>query len=260
MLVFPQLTTGALTQYPVQKKHRLRTIANLLGDGSAIKLADPLSEVTEWQLQYTDLSDEEASTLRLFFESTEGSLRTFTFLDPADNLFAWSDHLDHAAWTSAPFLSLSNGIPDPRGGTSAWRLQNSGGAAQSLLQTVVAPGGYLYCLSAYVKASTGSSVTLIRAGQRADRIVPAAWTRVTFSGRGSPSAESIDFGIELSSGASLDVYGLQVEPQAGASGYRPSTLGGVYPNAAFRDDSLSLMATDVNRHSTTVKIIHANRL
>ena len=40
MLAYPQLTSGALTQYPMQKRRRPRTILNALADGSAIKLAD----------------------------------------------------------------------------------------------------------------------------------------------------------------------------------------------------------------------------
>lgn len=136
MLAFPQLATGTLTQYPVQKRHWMRTIINTLSDGNSIKLADPCGQLTEWQLHYTGLSDSEASALEAFFESTEGGLRTFTFLDPTANLFAWSGQLDHAGWTKGPLLSLAGGLPDPMGGTNAWHISNAGGAAQRLSQTL----------------------------------------------------------------------------------------------------------------------------
>jgi hypothetical protein len=61
MLVYPQLSTGALVQYPVTKRRRLRTIRNRALDGSAIKCADPLAEITEWELHYEGLSDAEAA-------------------------------------------------------------------------------------------------------------------------------------------------------------------------------------------------------
>lgn len=261
MLAYPQLTSGAVAQFPVQKCRHLRTIVNALADGNTIKLADPAGEITEWQLQYVGLSDEEASALQQFFEVTEGSLNTFTFLDPTANLFAWSGHLDHAAWSKEPFLSVSGGLADPVGGTNAWRLYNSGAAEQRISQTLQAPGGCLYCLSAYARSSaSGTNVALLRGIDRADRALGPAWSLITFSGRGNASAENIEFGIEVPAGGSLDVFGLQVEPQASASVYKPSTTGGVYPNASFRDNLLSVTATDVNRHSATVNIIHANRL
>ena len=90
--------------------------------------------------------------------------------------------------------------------------------------------------------------------------VGAAWSRVTFAGRGPASAQTIEFGCELAAGASIDVFGLQVEPQASASMYKPSTTGGVYPSASFRENFLAVTATGVNCHSVTVNIIHGNRL
>lgn len=260
MLAFPQLTTGTLTQYPLLKRHSMRTIINTLGDGNSIKLADPCGEITEWQLQYAGLSDDEASALETFFAATEGGLRTFAFLDPTANLFAWSDRLDHSGWIKGPLLSIAGGLTDPMGGTNAWRLSNSGGAAQRLSQTLEAPGGYVFCLSAYVKSSVAATITLLRGSARADRALTAAWTRVALSASGDPLDETVECGIEVPAGGSLDLFGLQVEPQMGASAYKASTSGGIYPTAWFRDDTLALTATDVNRHSATVNIIHANRL
>ena len=58
----------------------------------------------------------------------------------------------------------------------------------------------------------------------------------------------------------MDVFGLQAEAQSAASGYMASTRGGVYEDAHLADDVLTISRTDVNRHSCTVKIIHANHL
>src|ERR1700758_3728629 len=109
MPVFPQLTTGALAQFPVTRSNRLRTVVNTMADGSVVKLADPAGAITEWQLQYSALSDTEAAALQQFFSSMEGSLNVFTFLDPTANLLAWSDQLTDDVWTADPFIGLTGG-------------------------------------------------------------------------------------------------------------------------------------------------------
>jgi hypothetical protein len=256
VLVYPQLTSGALAQFPVRKRRRLRTAINRLGDGSCIKLADPPGETTEWELHYACLSDAEAAALQQFFDSVEGSLGVFTFVDPMGNLLTSSNQLDHAGWSRGPLLSMTGGLADPAGGTDGWHLSNSGIAAQSLTQALEAPAEYVYCLSVYARAAAPTTLTLFCGSTRGAHVVGTDWKRIVLCGGGAP----VEFGIEVPAGGSLDVYGMQVEPQAGASAYKPSTTGGVYPRAWFRDDFLALTATDVNRHSATVNIIHANGL
>src|SRR4051794_32779101 len=130
MLVYPQLESGALTQYPVLKARRPRTVINRMPDGSTIRIADPAAETTEWLLAYEDLSDAEAIALRSFFDAAEGTLQSFTFLDPTGNLLAFSEQLDDNVWQRDPLLSTSSGIADPKGGTAAWQLRNQGGGDQ----------------------------------------------------------------------------------------------------------------------------------
>ena len=260
MLAYPQLATGALSQFPVQKRHRWRTVVNTSLDGRPIKLADPGAEVTEWQLAYAGLTDDEIGALQQFFAATEGTLNGFTFLDPTANLFAWSDKLDNAAWAKEPFFLIAGGIADPAGGTNAWRLTDSGGGAQNISQTLSAPAGYVYCLSVFARSPQPAPVTLLHGTDRADRTLGTNWSRIALTASGDASAESIAFGLELPAGGSVDVFGLQVEPQAGASAYKATTTGGVYENARFRDDVLSITTTGVNCHSATVNIIYVNHL
>ena len=260
MLVYPQLATGALSQYPIRKLHRRRTVVNTAADGTSIKLADPNGEITQWQLAYADLSDVELAALEQFFSAAEGTLNSFVFLDPAGNLLAWSSKLDAQVWTPAPLLSVTGGISDPNGGTEAWRLTNSGAGAQDIIQTLEAPAGYLYCLSAYVRSAQAGTATMLIGNGRADRAVTNQWTRVVFAFSGDPAASSISFGLEVPLASSLDVFGLQVEPQSAASAYKAATTGGVYQDARLADDVLAITTTGVNRHSCTVNIIHANHL
>jgi len=260
MLVYPQLGTGALSQFPVQKRRRLRTVVNAAADGSFVKLADPNGEYTEWSLSYAQLSDAEVSTLEQFFISAEGTLNGFTFLDPTSNLLAWSDQLNNAVWVAGPVLALTGGVADPAGGANGWHVSNPGAGAQSLVQTISGPGGYLYCLSAWVRSASASAVTLLLGSQSSGCAVTSNWARVVVAATGDPQADSISFGLEIAAGAAVDVYGMQVEPQGGASVYKPSTTGGVYEDARLRDDVLTTTATGVNQHSCTVNIFHANHL
>jgi hypothetical protein len=118
----------------------------------------------------------------------------------------------------------------------------------------------VYCLSAFARSTQPIAATLLHGTNRADRTLGTNWSRLVFTASGDSAAESIAFGVELPAGASADVFGLQVEPQAGASIYKATTTGGVYEGARFRDDALSITTTGVNCHSATVNIIHANHL
>lgn len=260
MLVYPQLGTGALSQFPIRKQRRARTVVNAALDGSSIKLADAAGQTTEWALSYAGLSDAEIGALEQFFASAEGTLNGFTFLDPAANLLAWSGALGGAVWKRDPQLSLTGGIQDPAGGSAAWRLTNAGAAPQAISQTLAAPGGYVYCLSAYVRTPAASTATMLLGSSRGSRAIQTQWSRIVFSSAGDAAAAAVLFGLEIPAGGEVDVFGMQAEPQAGASAYKVSTSGGVYEGARLRDDELAVTATGVNRHSCTVNIIHVNHL
>jgi hypothetical protein len=260
MHVYPQLGSGALSQYPVQKIRRARTVVNRAADGSTIKLADPAAEVTEWRLNYVDLCDEEAEAIRTFFEAMEGTLNGFTFLDPGGNLLAWSGQLDNAAWLADPLLNLTEAITDPLGTFRAWRLTNSGGAEQAAGQTLAVAGEYQYCLSAYVRAATATSVTLTIGSQAVQRPVTTQWTRIAWTCNGDAEGTSVRFAIGIRAGDVVDVYGVQAEAQGAPSTYKDNTRGGVYEDSHLAEDVLAITTTDINRHSCKLKVIHANHL
>jgi hypothetical protein len=253
MLTYPQLATGAICQFPLRKSRRTRTVSNRAADGSTIKLADPAAAITEWRLEYTDLSDDEAQALGEFFISAEGSLIGFTFLDPAGNLVAASEELDAQVWQKDPMLTLSKG-------SGLWTLSNVGGAEQSLWQTLEVPGRYMYCVSAYVRSAAPASIGLRIGTQTTYHSASSSWSRIFAVGTGGADDESMLFGIEVAAGSSLDVYGVQVEPQGGASVYKVSTRGGVYTDAHLASDELKMTCTGVNRNSCTVNVTHANHI
>lgn len=260
MLVYPQLTTGTLTQFPIRKKRRMRTVVNTLADMTAIKLADPAGETVGWQLQYDGLSDVEAANLQNFYLATEGNLNVFTFVDPTANLLSWSDQLSNEVWTADPFLGVTGGLTDPTGGSNGWTLANSSGAPQGITQTLNAPGGYTYCLSVYVQSPAPATVTLVAGNHQSNVAVSNGWTRAAISGTGDATADSIAFSLRVSPGASVHIFGMQVEAQPAASVYKSSSTGGVYPTAYFRDGSLAFTSTDINHNAVTVNITYASTL
>jgi hypothetical protein len=260
MAVFPQLGTGAFAQFPTGKRRRARTVLNQAADGSPLRVADPAGGSIEWRLEYRGLTDGELGNLQQFYAEMEGALNGFTFLDPVGNLLARTDELNDAAWTRGPLLNLTGGIADPMGGSNGWHAVNAGAGPQTIVQTLNAPAGYLYCLSVYGRAAAPTTVTLTVGAQRAERAVTTDWTRIVFTITGDPAASSIAFGVEIPANGAVDLFGPQVEAQPGASAYKSSVAGGVYEGARFRDNTFSYTTTDVNRHSATVNILYAEHL
>jgi hypothetical protein len=258
MLVYPQLTTGALSQFPVLRKRNSRTVVNSTVDGTRVVYADTTGGTIQWRLTYTGLSDFELDALQAFHAAAEGSLNSFTFLDPAANLLSWSDDLTNAAWALAPLLNVTGGIADVNGGVSACHVSNTGAGPQSVVQTLSAPADYLYCFSVYVRSSQAGTVTLLSGTNRSSQPVGTTWSRIVLARPGNPGGSSIDFGIELPANSAIDLFGPQVEAQAAASRYMPSTTGGVYENARLLDDTFRFTTTDVNRHNTTLTVFYAN--
>lgn len=259
MRYFPQLITGALSQYPVRKARRTRTPYTRSQDGDILKLGDPDAETLEWELRLTGLTDGEWAAIESLFEDCEGSLGTFCFLDPFDNLLAYSEDFEAAAWRRDPLLHVVPGVEDPAGGANAVRLVNAGQTPQGLSQTLEVPACLQYCFSAYVRSGAGGVAQLEQ--RSATRVLwrdvrgSANWSRVRLSGNLQADEENVTFSIVLPAGGSIDVYGLQVEAQPGISEYRKtSARGGVYPAARFADDELRLTSTGPNSHATVLRI------
>src|SRR4051812_47639950 len=132
MRCFPQLSTGAVGQYPIAKRWRSRTVVNEASDGTRVKLADTGAGEVEWELRFQTLSDTEWAGLEELHTAVEGQLGGFTFLDPTDNLLCWSEKLDEPVWERNSLLTLTAAVADPHGGTGATRVSNTGSGALAL--------------------------------------------------------------------------------------------------------------------------------
>ena len=260
MLYFPQLSTGAISQFPVTRTARMRTVANQLASGYSIRMADTDAQKVQWQLRYSDLSDDERTSIESLFEAAEGQLNTFTFLDPTANLLMWSEDWTQAVWTADPLLDLSGGVQDALGGNAAMQLTNTAQTTLQIVQNISGPSSFVYCYSVYVRTNTPATIQLVvaAAGQTALTAVNvgASWTRVTASGGLSVQQDTIGFGVQLPAGVQIDAFGAQVEAQPGAGLYKKTIdLGGVYTNTRFSSDLLLMTATAVNQNSCQIDLI-----
>src|SRR5579862_6218420 len=152
MIYFPQLSSGATGQFPIQRQRISRTAGNQSWQDYQVKLADPGAAMTKWHLSFGELSDQELAALETLFQAVEGSLTPFTFLDPADNLLVWSEQQDQPAWQADALLLVTGGVTDPLGGMAAYQIRNSSAATLLLQQSVDAPGSLEYCLSLYARS------------------------------------------------------------------------------------------------------------
>ncbi len=256
MLAFPQLLTGANTQYPLARTDVLRTALNSMADGREVKFADTGSVSTRWELRLSGLTDDEWAAIAALFDAVEGRLRTFTLLDPLSNLFAWSEDLEKSEWLRDPMLSVAASIADPFGGQAAFRMANAGQAAQTLQQTIAGPGDFQYCCSVWARSVGDSAVTILRGGDGKAFSPGADWTRIYSAGSSGGASETFSAGFSLGPGASVDLYGPQLEAQPAPGAYW-RTLGrsGVYSKVRFDADSLDLTAEDRGASSGQITLL-----
>ncbi|MGP0076019.1 MAG: hypothetical protein ACLPWF_29220 [Bryobacteraceae bacterium] len=260
MLYYPQLTTGAVSQFPVTRGVKMRTVANQLPSGFTIRMADLGWQKVQWQLRYSNLTDGERSSIESLFEASEGQLNTFTFLDPTDNLLMWSEDWTQPVWTADPLLQVAGGVQDPFGNSAGMQLTNTAQATQQIVQNTAGPSSFVYCYSVYVRSNVPTVIQLVMtaSGQTSLTAVTAGvtWARVTTSTSLSVQQDSVGFGVELPAGAQVNVFGAQVEAQPEAGLYkRTIDLGGVYSNTRFSSDLLAFTASAVNQNACQLGLI-----
>jgi hypothetical protein len=262
MLVFPQLSTGASAVYPVTRKTNLRTVLNTLADGSAVVYSDPDAALTTWELRATGLSAAEWNAIETLFQSVAGQWQTFTFLDPVGNLFADSELLSAGAWSNGALMQLTAGVIDPLGTTRATRAINQGGSVELVSQVLAVPGNFQYCLSTWAKTIGMSNVTLMASttGGSVSKtfVLTTAWQKISLAVNLAQNTTTVTFGAQFDPGASVDLFGMQVEAQLAPSDYKKTeTQGGVYANARFAEDGLTVKAQSTDVFDAVIRIVGA---
>jgi hypothetical protein len=258
-LAFPQLSSGALVQYPIRKSTMVRTIKNIMADGSMLVTADPGAAQLVWTLTYVDLSTSDLDAIQTHFTACAGPLRGFTFLDPTDNLLLYSADLTGASWAVPSGIQIETGLPDPLGGSSGFGVTNAGSAPQLIVQTVAAPVNYQYCFSVYAASAYGGVFSLTRSSvndqQTNTYTLTPKWARLCSSGSLNDSGIGISLAITVAPGQSLLLFGPQLEPQVAPSRFRPTySNSGLYLNAHWAIPELVFTADAPNLFSTSFTI------
>jgi hypothetical protein len=261
MLVFPQLSTGASALYPLTKTTRQRSVVNTLGDGSIDVYADPEAASLGWELHATGLTAAEWGAIEALFQATSGMWQAFTFIDPVGNLLAESETFGASAWTNGALMVLTSGVPDPFGTTRAMGVTNAGLGAEAIAQTLAVPGTFHYCLSVWARTTSGTSVTLAitTAGGSATKtfVLGTQWERVSLSANLGKSTQSVTFSAQVNAGGEIFLFGMQVEAQLGVSDYKQTgTSGGVYANARFGADTLTVTAQGTDVYDAVLQIVN----
>ena len=261
MIYFPQLSSGATGQFPITRQRLARTVVNQSCQDYQIKLADPGAPITHWHMSFEEMSDQELAALEALFQAVEGSLTPFTFLDPVDNLLAWSEQQNQPVWQASPLLTLTGGVADPMGGMAAYQVSNPTAATLTLQQSINGPASLDYCLSLYARSDQSTRMWLVRGSETDARAISSRWTRLISAGQLQDTADSISFGIALDPGATVDVFGIQAEAQTTASLYKQTTeTGGVYPNARFQTDTLTITTVGPGRNACELDIVNVEYL
>lgn len=254
MLVFPQLTSGGNAQYPLVRSVADRTVANVLQDGTAVKFEDVSAGRTRWTLSFESLNDTERLAIQQLFLAAEGELNTFTLLDPASNLLAWSEDLTKPVWIADPLIQATAGVADPFGGTRAWTLTNAGQATQKIAQSIAGPAGFEYCFSVYVRGT--GSVSLLRGTSDIRTVsLTSRWERASTAGRLSVTADTFQVAIALDPGASVQVFGPQLEAQPAAGPYRRSLGVQGVASVRFESDQLTTAGVGLDRNRSIIRLV-----
>jgi hypothetical protein len=259
MAFFPQLESGSLVQYPYVKRIEARSVVNDLPDGTRIRLFDGGAVCAYWDLSFSGLTAGERVALEMFFESMEGRLQEFTWLDPMSNLLAWSEDLEAACWSNGPLLECAVGGADPLGGVAATHVVNSAQSMQSIEQSVASPAGYTYAFSIWARGDVEGEIALAArasgSSSKASRRISPVWSRLSHTFNLGGTEDSATFAVELPSGSAVDLFGAQVEPQPQAGAYkRTGGTGGIHPRSRFDQDALSFEAEAPGSYGTTIRI------
>lgn len=259
MLVFPQLSSGAAAQFPFRKRVRFRTLINETRDGSEIRVGDADFESRAWELTASNLSDEEWQSIQDLHSSAEGKLQEFLFLDPSGNLLSWSEQFSDPVWQAAAGISVLGGQADPTGGANAARLTNSG-ATGTFSQVLSAPASFRYAGSLWARTSAAGAS--LRIGDAGAQSVEAAfdssnqWRRYSAGYNLTSATDNVAYEVLVPSGASVDIFGPQLEAQVAPSAYKKTLQqAGAYAGARFDSDVLADQAMGVDRHSGVIRIL-----
>jgi len=254
MLAFPQLSSGAVGQFPLRRVTGYRTLVNRMGDASEVRLTDLDYFERRWELPVEGLTDAEWQAIQDLFTATEGRYRSFLFLEPGENLLEWSEKFSETAWVKSG-VSVVEGIGDPFGGTSASQLTGAGTLSQSLS----IPAWFRYAASVWARTTQAGASLEVSDGAALQQSVAfdssGQWRRYRLATAWATTSETVVFRVAAPGGGAVDIYGAQLDPQPMASDYKKTLdQSGVHPGARFSSDTLGDRFTGPGQHSGVIQV------
>ena len=249
-----------MTQFPLRIRESTRTLINETDDGRRIRYSDRGAETMEWEMPHAALSDDEWMAIESLFRDCEGRRHSFLFLDPWSNLVAASESFNDSAWMRGPGLVLTEGVADPEGRPRATQVANTAGALQSLAQSISIPARFQYSFSIYAKAAVAVQIRLVVStdGAFTERVynLSPEWQRYAIFSSLVASTDALEVAIQLPAGATVELFGAQLEAQPAPSPYqRTARRTGRYPESRFAGDQLTQVSTSPGEHSTVIRIL-----
>jgi hypothetical protein len=252
---FPQISSGAIAQFPLQRIRQWRAITNVMENGELVSLPDTAGGQIEWRLNYRELTDAEVANLTNLFAASGGRAMSFGFVDPFANLLGWSEDLSQPGWQLGE-LTATGGFSDPVRTMRAWKLQNANAAEQMLSQSLGVPGAYTVCFSVYVRSDSAGTIGMLRDSTRVNLTVGPQWKRIQISGPGAAGATASTFSLAIAAQSSVRVFGLQVEAQPWPSPYRPTgAAAGILEETRFSGGDLVVSNTAPGLSSCLVNLV-----
>jgi hypothetical protein len=82
MPTYPAINGGVLVQFPATGKVRFSTRVNDMDNGLRYTGYNWASPLRRWPLEYPAITDSERDSILSFYADRDGSLKSFTFVDP----------------------------------------------------------------------------------------------------------------------------------------------------------------------------------
>ncbi|HUQ95639.1 MAG TPA: hypothetical protein VM120_28435 [Bryobacteraceae bacterium] len=262
MIYFPQLRNDALVQYPAGRTRIYRTVETLTEELRPLKSTDPGAQRIRWKMLMRGLSDSERQAVEQFHQSVEGQFRPFGFMDPFDNLLAWSTDFANAIWHKDAGIVLTPLQPDPTGGTQGFLVSNPTALSRRFYQILPVACWYQLIASVYLKSALATALPLVIGPIGNALSVPVmvgnSWERAAVRNQPAASGEEMLTGVELAPFTEVQCFGFQLEPTLVPAVYKTTAgIGGFYAACRLEHDALDWETEGVNSHSTELVVVTA---